>query len=386
MPEDAPWLVAPDARAVWDAVVAGGHQIFFVGGCVRNALLGAPVSDVDLATSAVPSEVIKLVVAAGLKAVPTGIEHGTITVVSDGTSYEVTTFRRDVETDGRRAVVAFSTDIVDDARRRDFTMNALYADADGNIIDPLGGLNDLRARRVRFIEDADQRIREDYLRALRYFRFQAWYGDSTEGMDADALAAIGSNLSGLGTLSSERVGSELRKLLSAPDPSMALAAMAQTGVLGTILPGSDTRFLLLMIHGAEAIGAPPDWIGRLVALGGADVPERLRLGRAEQRRFETIRRAAFDDVDVLETAFDYGADLALQAYLIRCAIAESLPDPATTVKIDRAAAQIFPISANDLMPAYTGPALGERLAQLKAAWIASGFALGKADLLAMPAP
>jgi len=386
MSEDAPWLVAPDARAVWDAVVAGGHQIFFVGGCVRNALLGAPVSDVDLATSAVPSEVIKLVVAAGLKAVPTGIEHGTITVVSDGTSYEVTTFRRDVETDGRRAVVAFSTDIVDDARRRDFTMNALYADADGNIIDPLGGLNDLRARRVRFIEDADQRIREDYLRALRYFRFQAWYGDSTEGMDADALAAIGSNLSGLGTLSSERVGSELRKLLSAPDPSMALAAMAQTGVLGTILPGSDTRFLLLMIHGAEAIGAPPDWIGRLVPLGGADVPERLRLGRAEQRRFETIRRAAFDDVDLLETAFDYGADLALQAYLIRCAIAESLPDPATTVKIDRAAAQIFPISANDLMPAYTGPALGERLAQLKAAWIASGFALGKADLLAMQAP
>ncbi len=168
--EAAPWLTAPGARAVCAAVAAGGHRVLFVGGCVRNAMLGAPVSDVDMATSAIPEEVIELATAAGLKPVPTGVAHGTVTVVADGTGYEVTTFRRDVQTDGRRAVVAFSSDIMEDARRRDFTMNALYADADGMVIDPLGGgLADLRARRVRFIEDAQQRIREDYLRASAVF-------------------------------------------------------------------------------------------------------------------------------------------------------------------------------------------------------------------------
>ncbi|MEP1942651.1 MAG: CCA tRNA nucleotidyltransferase, partial [Sulfitobacter sp.] len=207
-PKDAPWLTSNSARSVYDAVAAAGHQVFYVGGCVRNALLGAPVSDVDMATSATPEQVIHLSKQAGLKPVPTGIDHGTITVVADGIGYELTTFRRDVQADGRRAVVAFSEDIRDDARRRDFTMNALYADREGVIIDPLGGLDDLRAAKLRFIEDADQRIREDYLRALRYFRFHAWYGNNSEGLDAEALGAIASNLDGLKTLSAERVGAE----------------------------------------------------------------------------------------------------------------------------------------------------------------------------------
>jgi poly(A) polymerase/tRNA nucleotidyltransferase (CCA-adding enzyme) len=385
-PEDARWLTSASARAVCDAIMRGGHQIYFVGGCVRNALLGAPVSDVDLSTSATPTEVIELAEAAGLKPVPTGIEHGTITVVSDGTPYEVTTFRRDVETDGRRAVVAFSTDVSDDARRRDFTMNALYADADGNVLDPLGGLADLRARRVRFIEDADQRIREDYLRTLRYFRFHAWYGDTNEGMDADALSAIGANLARLETLSAERIGNELHKLLDAPDPSTSLAAMSQTGVMGMLLPGADPRIALLMIHGSEIAGRAPDWLGRLVALGGIGVPERLRLSKADARRYEAIAGAAFEDISLLGTAYEYGAEIAVQAYLIRCAIAESLPEAAYIDKLEDAAAQRFPVSSRDLMPGYEGPALGARLSQLKAAWIASGFTLSKADLLALPAP
>jgi poly(A) polymerase/tRNA nucleotidyltransferase (CCA-adding enzyme) len=383
---DAPWLVAPSARAVCDAIAAGGHQIFYVGGCVRNALLGMPVSDVDLSTSALPQQVIALTEAAGLKAVPTGIDHGTITVVSDGTGYEVTTFRRDVETDGRRAIVAFSKDIADDARRRDFTMNALYADADGNVIDPLGGVSDLCARRVRFIEDADRRIREDYLRTLRYFRFHAWYGDTSEGMDAEALAAIGSNLAGLETLSAERVGAEMKKLLAAPEPSTSLAAMARTGVLGTIIPGSDIRFVLLMIHGAETLGLAPDWMGRLVALGGTAVPELLRLSKQEQRRYAPIHDAAYQGTSLNRIAFEHGADDATQAYLIRCALSESLPQAVDIAAFTRAAAQVFPVTAADLMPAYEGAALGARLAALKTAWIASGFTLGKAELLGLPAP
>ena len=383
---DAPWLAGPSAKAVCEAIARGGFEIFYVGGCVRNALLGAPVSDVDMSTNAKPEQVISLTKAAGLKPVPTGIDHGTITVVADGIGYEVTTFRRDVETDGRRAVVAFSDDISDDARRRDFTMNALYADASGNVIDPLGGLDDLRRRRVRFIEDADQRIREDYLRALRYFRFHAWYGNTSEGMDAEALAAIGSNLDGLETLSAERVGSELAKLLSAPDPSTAVAAMAQTGMLGTLLPGADIRFILLTLHGEGVIDCAPNWIGRLVALGGENVASRLRLSKSEQRKFDAIRQAAFEDVSLLGAAFESGGEVAIQAYLIRCAIAEALPDLSYVQQLASAALQRFPVAAVDLMPTYQGPALGIRLAQLKTVWIASGFTLSKEELISMPAP
>ncbi len=382
---DAPWLMDPSAQAVCNAITRGGFRIYYVGGCVRNALLGAPVSDVDMSTNATPQQVTTLTEAAGLKPVPTGIDHGTITVVSDGIGYEVTTFRRDVETDGRRAVVAFSDDISDDARRRDFTMNALYADTGGNVIDPLGGIDDLRARRVRFIEDADQRIREDYLRALRYFRFHAWYGNASAGMDAEALAAIGSNLDGLETLSAERVGAELRKLLSAADPSTALAAMAQTGVLGMILPGADVRFALLMIHSEGIIAHAPNWIGRLVALGGGDVSIRLRLSKAEQRAYEGIKRASFDDIPLLGTAFESGTEVAIQAYLIRCAIAESLPDVSYLGVLADAAAQKFPVMAADLMPTYQGASLGARLFQLKSTWIASGFELSKEELLLIPA-
>jgi poly(A) polymerase/tRNA nucleotidyltransferase (CCA-adding enzyme) len=382
---DAPWLKEPSARAVCDAIMKGGHQIYFVGGCVRNALLGAPVSDVDMSTSATPDETMTLAQDAGLKPVPTGIDHGTITVVSDGIGYEVTTFRRDAETDGRRAVVVFSSDILDDARRRDFTMNALYADPEGNIVDPLGGMADVRARRVRFIEDADQRIREDYLRTLRFFRFHAWYARPDEGMDEDALAAIAENIDGLEKLSAERVGAEVRKLLEAPDPSTALASMARTGVLNAVLPGSDPRYTQVMVHGARVVGIAPDWLGRLVALGGLEVPERLRLSKAQQRMYQAIKTAAFDDVNLLQVANEQDEGIALQAHLIRSAVAEGLPDPALIERLKHAAAQKFPVTARDLMPAYVGPDIGARLAQLKAAWITSGFTLKKAELLALPA-
>lgn len=380
----APWLAAASARAVCDAIAAGGHQIFYVGGCVRNALMGVPISDVDMSTSATPQQVIELSENAGLHPVPTGIDHGTITVVSDGIGYEVTTFRRDVETDGRRAVVAFSNDIKDDARRRDFTMNALYADADGKVFDPLGGMDDLRARRVRFIEDADQRIQEDYLRTLRYFRFHAWYGDTSDGLDADALAAISSNLSGLETLSAERVGSEMQKLLQAADPSTAMAAMAQTGTLGTILAGADTRFALLTIHSSEVLGLTPDWLGRLVALGGNDVPAKLRLSKQDQRRYAQIHAAAYEGQSLRKVAYENGADIATQAELIRCALAETMPLAQDIAEFERAGTQVFPVSSRDLMPEYEGAALGARLAQLKSAWLESDFKMTNSDLLALP--
>ena len=234
---DAVWLKSRATQTVFALLEDAGHQVFAVGGCVRNALLGAPVRDVDLSTDAHPERVLGLAISAGLQAIPTGISHGTVTVLSDGVAFEVTTFRRDVETDGRRAVVAFSDRIEDDARRRDFTMNALYCDRSGKLRDPLGGYPDLVSRRVRFIDDANARIREDYLRSLRYFRFHAWYGDPGEGFDPDALDAIARNVDGLNSLSEERVGAEMKRLLEATDPAPAVAGMRVTGVLPALLPG-----------------------------------------------------------------------------------------------------------------------------------------------------
>jgi len=252
------WLDSEDTQAVMAVLEEAGHQALAVGGCVRNALLGVAVSDVDIATDARPERVMEIAAAAGLKAVPTGIDHGTVTVVANKVGHEVTTFRRDVETDGRRATVAYADRVEEDAHRRDFTMNALYARADGTVIDPLGGLPDLRARRVRFIDDPHDRIREDYLRILRFFRFHAWYGDPAAGLDPDGLAACAELSDGMDRLSRERIGAETRKLLAAPDPAPAVAAMAQAGVLIHVLPGANPQALPVLVHLERAAGVAPE--------------------------------------------------------------------------------------------------------------------------------
>jgi len=379
---DAPWLNAPETQAVCAALTGAGFQALFVGGWVRNALLEAEVSDIDIATDALPEKVMALCAAAGLKAVPTGIEHGTITVISNHTPYEVTTFRRDVETDGRRAVVAFASDPVQDAHRRDFTMNALYAAPDGTVLDPLGGLDDLRARRVRFIDDAEARIREDYLRILRFFRFHAWYGDATGGLDADGLAACAALSGGIETLSKERIGAEIKKLLSAPDPAPSVSAMAQAGVLQQVLPGADAKPLAPLVHFEAEAGVTPDAMRRLAALGGEEPFEHLRLSREEANRLSHLRSEIGTAVPAAALGYGLGADAARDVLLLRAAIFET-PMPAGWAEDSaRGALAQFPIKAADLMPALTGPALGARLKELEARWVASGFALSKAELLA----
>lgn len=235
------WIQHPGTQALCAALAAEGFRALFVGGCVRNALLGVPVADIDISTDALPETVTNIANRAGFRVVPTGLEHGTVTVLAHGEAHEVTTFRRDVETNGRHAVVAFSTDVTEDAARRDFTMNALYAESSGLVIDPLGGLPDLLARRLRFVGDAEARIREDYLRILRFFRFHAVYGDPEGGLDAEGYAACAANAEGIDELSRERVGAEMRKLLGARDPAPSVAAMAQAGILARVLPGADSR-------------------------------------------------------------------------------------------------------------------------------------------------
>lgn len=381
IPADTGWLADPAAQAVCAAMQAADFAIYFVGGCVRNALLREAASDVDLATDARPEEVIAVVEKAGMRAVPTGIDHGTVTVVVDGKSFEVTTFRRDVETDGRRAVVAFSREIADDARRRDFTMNALYATPQGRVVDPLGGLPDLLARRVCFIEDPSARIQEDYLRILRYFRFSACYADPEGGHDPDTLASISANLHGLETLSAERIGQEMIKLMGAADPSPAVATMRTIGALSAVLPGSDDQLLAPYIHLETLCRIDPDWRGRLAVLGGTDPADRLRLSKADARHLGFLQEAGWMGPPLPEIAYRHGQTIAEQVMLMRCALNGQPPESGWSETIQTAAKAKFPVAARDLMPVYQGPALGARLTELESKWIASEFTLSRQELL-----
>lgn len=279
------WLTASATRAVMAALAAAGGPdcARFVGGCVRNALIGASIDDIDIATTLTPDAVVAALKAAGLRSVPTGIEHGTVTGLSEHQPFEITTLRRDVSTDGRRATVAFTTDWAEDAGRRDFRLNALYADADGVILDPTGqGFDDAMAGRIVFVGQPEGRIREDYLRILRFYRFYAWYGRGAP--DAAAVAACAALAEGVEQLSAERVSKELLKLLAAPDPRPAVRLMAEAGVLGRVLPPTD----LTLFEAMTAVS--PDPVLRLSALLPADparaaeVARRLRLSNAQRDR------------------------------------------------------------------------------------------------------
>ncbi len=376
------WIDVPATQAVFAALEQADHQAFFVGGCVRNALLDAPVKDIDIATDALPNQVMDLARAVKLKAIPTGIDHGTVTVMSGGIPHEITTFRQDVQTTGRHATVAFARDMTQDARRRDFTMNALYARADGTVIDPLGGLDDLHARRVRFIEDPAQRIKEDYLRSLRFFRFHAWYGDPEGGMDTEALDAIARHLEGLETLSRERVGGEVTRLLGAPDPAPAMAAMRSTGVLQVILPGAEDRALAPLVHLEQQLELTPDAMRRLAAIGGQDVADPLRLSKAEAKQVTLLRDQVGAPTPAIELGYRLGYDTGLSVLVLRPALLESPFDPVEAERLKLGATAEFPITAADLMPDYSGPPLGKRLRALEAEWLKSHCRLSRAELLA----
>jgi poly(A) polymerase len=288
-PAKHPWLTAPETRKLMAALGDGR----FVGGAVRNALLGQEVSDIDIAVPMPPEESLKRLEQAAIKAVPTGLAHGTVTAIVGGQPFEVTSLRRDMATDGRHAVVAYTDDWEEDSARRDFTMNALYAAADGEIFDYQGGIQDLIAGRVRFVGNPATRIAEDYLRVLRLFRFHAWYGNGE--MDDEALRAAAGAKAGLKQLSGERIAKELLRLLECPNPGPSLRLMAASGVLPELLPYALQlpRLEHLILIEAESLFTP-DAILRLAALLPADagaaraVAERLKLSGADRARLEAL--------------------------------------------------------------------------------------------------
>ena len=407
-------LDTPGVGALLDALEADGDRAWLVGGCVRNVLLDAPASDIDIATQARPETVIERAQAAGMKAIPTGIDHGTVTVVVDHTPLEVTTLRKDVETDGRHAVVAFSRDIAEDARRRDFTMNALYLDRDGQVHDPVGGLDDLEARRVRFIGDATTRIREDYLRTLRYFRFYGWYGHGSP--DREAIKAIVANKSGLSSLSAERVWAELKKILAAPQVTRSLLWMRQTGIYQLVLPESGdmdgfSRFMRM----ESACDVAPDAMLRLMALlpparmeRAETLASRLKLSGAERTRLletmevdGTLDSLGITDHKGLRAAlYQHGEQAVRDALILQGARALDA-DPETELP-EGAVARItsllalaqdwekpdLPVSGKDLLArgVSPGPQLGAALKMMEGAWVASDFALSRDELLAVLKP
>ncbi len=379
---DGAWIKTAATQAVFSALESAGYDAFFVGGCVRNAFMGFPVDDLDIATNAQPHDIITSCENRGLKCVPTGIDHGTITVISDGIPHEITTYRRDVQGDGRHAIVEFSTQMQEDAARRDFTINALYADRYGKIYDPLGtGKDDLNQKRVTFIGSADERIREDYLRILRFFRFSAIYADQDQGLNPETLAIIANHLDGLDRLSKERIGAEMRKLFSAPDPTPAIAAMRSSGALMRILEGTDDRSLALLVHLESECDAHPNWLRRLAILGVEDARECLRLSNDETQKLTVMRDAIGDMKPPHALGYHHGASLARDILLLRWASFEQMSDNAEWQAAAAGAEHVFPIKAQDLMPQYSGPALGQKLRTLETQWIDSEFRLTKKALL-----
>ncbi|MBD9373095.1 CCA tRNA nucleotidyltransferase [Rhizobium sp. ARZ01] len=405
---DQDWFKDPALQRVLTLLNADGGEARVAGGAVRNSLMGMPVSDVDIATTLVPTDVIARAKAAGVKAVPTGIEHGTVTLVVDRTPFEVTTLRRDLETDGRRAQVAFGTNWQEDSERRDLTINALYATADGTVIDLVGGLADIETRTVRFIGDADQRIAEDHLRILRFFRFFAFYGNGRP--DADGLRACARAKGKLASLSAERVWSETKKLLTAPDPFRALLWMRQSGVLTEILPETEKwgiDAVPALVAAEAAFGWAPDALLRLAAMVPPDAERlaalsaRLKFSRAEAAFLLQWAGAPEIPTTLAETAFDrmlyrngsQGLTVRLKLAL-SSARAKAEGDPQAMAfsglcqrllaRAERWSKPPFPLSGADVLAAGVpaGQKVGEVLGSLENEWVESNFHLDRASLLA----
>ncbi len=365
----APWMQRDDLAALFAALGHGSAR--YVGGAVRDTLLGLAVKDIDAATVLLPDEVMRRLESAGIRAIPTGIDHGTVTAVLPGGPVEITTLRRDVSTDGRHATVAFATEWQDDAARRDFTINALYADpASGDVFDWFDGLADLTARRVRFIGDARQRIREDHLRVLRYFRFQARFGALPA--DAEAEAACAELAPTLKGLSRERVGMEMMNLLGLANPAPTLARMAELGVLAVVLPEADPAALAALVAEEARQQVAPDALRRLAALLPAEpalaeqVASRFRLSGAQKKRLALAAGRSADAGEPRALAYRLGREAALDRLLI--AGAEIAPLAGWEIPA-------LPLKGGDIVARGlgAGPEVARVLRAIETRWIAEGF-------------
>jgi poly(A) polymerase len=397
--DDAPWLTSGPTARVLELLNGNGEEARVVGGAVRNALLKIPVGDIDIATSALPTEVIRRAKAAGIRSVPTGIDHGTVTLVVDAQPFEVTTLREDTETFGRKAKVAFGRDWVRDAERRDFTINGLSVDANGVVHDHVGGLEDIAAKRVRFIGDPGKRIAEDYLRILRFFRIHAAYG-AGEPDRAGYLACIAAR-AGLAGLSAERVRMEMLKLMVAQGAAGAVTAMTDGGLLLLILGGvAYPGTFAAMIAAEQALGLGPDPVRRLGALAVAVTEDakrlgsRLRLTNNETKSLDSMghrwwRLAGMDEAIARRRLYRLGAERYRDRLMLAWARAGRDANSASWRELallpQRWSAPKFPLKAADFIARgiAEGAALGQVLALAEDAWLAANFPLDETVLKAI---
>lgn len=396
------WLDRPSLQKLFDILCANGGQIMVAGGAVRNSLLGEAVADIDLCTTLLPSEIVEHLEAADQKAVPTGIEHGTITAVIDGDPYEVTTLREDIETDGRHAVVRFGTNWQADACRRDLTINALYCDREGRVFDFVDGYADILHRNVRFIGNAEERIREDALRILRFFRFFAWYGSGRP--DAQGLKACSASKELLSGLSVERIWMELKKLLTAPDPGRALLWMRTTGILSALLPETE-KWGIDAVPGLVQLEAEqkrvPDALLRLMAMIRPEesnvqvLAKRLLLSNAERERLEDWANSSAPapsvEVTELEKLLYRGSQTGLcDAMLFEVVHLRNREDDAGAgAMLDNLGhakswkKPVFPVQGKDLLEKgfEPGPEVGKKLSELEEIWVEGGFNASRDELI-----
>lgn len=387
------WLFSAHVQKAFDVLEQDEDRARAVGGTVRNSLLGEPVDDVDIACTAVPQVVLQRAEAAGVKAVPTGVDHGTVTLVIDHHPIEVTTLREDVETHGRHATVSFGTDWAQDARRRDFTMNALYVDRTGELFDPLGGLEDCLSRTVRFIGDPHARIREDYLRILRFFRFFASYGQGE--IDAQGYAACLELKSGLALLSLERVTKELLRTLTARRVLDALSAMEAGGILNSLLgqeASSQPLALLLTLKDAPEAAASP--LVRLAGVGGAHVASCLRLSKQQQKQistahlvYEELERDGVEQAVLKRLLVAHGPDAVVEGLLLlwmyRGLEVEEALHSCLRFTHDWAIPE-FPLSGKLLVShgILAGPQMGAAISKARQIWAEKDYQISAEQLIA----
>ena len=380
--KETKWLRNPSAQKLSKLYKSFGYQVLFVGGCVRNTILKMPVTDIDLATDAQPEEIIKIAKKNNIRFVPTGLAHGTITLIIDNKNYQITTFRTDFDHDGRYAKVEFTESLLLDASRRDLTINALYCNHVGEVIDPLNGLDDIKKQKIKFIGNPNERIKEDNLRILRFFRFQAIYGNKNLEIDSIALEACHNHKSKLAALSKERITSELRKILSAPNPLEVIIKMNETGVLNELFQNVSIDSLEAYLKTEEKFKININWLGRLLSLQVTQEKESLKLTRCEFKFLKQTKSAIENQIHVLEFSYYNGVENGkiysiLQNFRHNIILSKNLLN-----QINSLATKKFPITAKDLMPEIRGKKLGEALRSLEDRWIKSNFTLSKKDLLA----
>lgn len=384
--EPAEWMVSEETNAVMSALNKGGMNALFVGGCVRNMLLGEEVTDIDIATKLKPEEVTQRLEGKGVKVVPTGIEHGTVTAVVEGQPFEITTLRHDVETDGRHAVVGFTDDWLEDAKRRDFTMNTLLADQAGNIYDPTGlGSSDLKTNRIVFVGKPSERIEEDYLRVLRFFRFHAYYGRGD--MDVDALSACQDAAEHIPSLSKERITQEFFKILSAPDPASILSVMFEHGVLKALEFDGGLKLLSDLCqqqnkHNQGAVSARLTALASLKPSNIEAMQALLLIPKVFKKDIEAIHGVLnlpdlVDDHAIRVAVYKYGRIPTAQGLMIELAQGRARGRHAGEALdlIGGWDIPTFPVTGEALIKQgfQTGPALGAELERLEQEWIDGGF-------------